>query len=94
MALTFLRSLPIIAVVFMVSPTDESGSKAVNAARAMGFVWEVLISIAIPTTLFALGGRWLDTRWHTSPWFVLIGLVLSFLTAGALVMRKAKNFRL
>ncbi|MDP3794211.1 MAG: AtpZ/AtpI family protein [Candidatus Uhrbacteria bacterium] len=60
--------------------------------RAMGFVWEVLISIAVPTTLFALGGRWLDLRWHTSPLFLGTGLLLSLVVAGALVIHQAKRF--
>jgi ATP synthase protein I len=24
------------------------------------------------------GGRWLDSRWHTRPWFTVIGILLGF----------------
>ena len=63
-----------------------------GAWKATGFVWEILASIAVPTTFFALSGRWLDRRWHTSPLFVVIGLLLSLVVAGLLVIRQAKRF--
>lgn len=59
---------------------------------ALSFVWDVIFSIAIPTTLFALLGRWLDQRWHTSPWMTILGLILALGLAFVLVMRKAKQF--
>jgi len=33
--------------------------------------------------LFALGGYWLDARWGSSPWLLLVGVFLGF--AGGLV---------
>ncbi len=67
--------------------------KAVNAWKATGFVWEVFFLIAVPTVLFALGGRWLDRRWHLTPWFTLLGLLLALAVSGFLVVRKAKAFQ-
>ncbi len=66
-------------------------NKAVGAMAALGFVWEVLIAIAVPTILLALGGRWLDTRWNTAPWFSVIGLFLSLGIVLFLMTRKAKK---
>ena len=63
----------------------------ISQMEALGFVWEVFASIAIPTTLFALAGRALDARWNTSPYVTLAGLALSLALAGVLVLRKAKT---
>lgn len=59
--------------------------------EAMSIVWDVVIAIALPTTLFALGGRWIDNRYHTSPWITILGLAIALLTAYIVVSRKAKN---
>jgi len=60
---------------------------------AIGFVWDVFISIALPTVVFALGGRWLDNRWHTSPWFTLIGLTVSLVAVWFLIRHQAKRLQ-
>lgn len=59
--------------------------------EALELVWDILLGIAIPTTLFALAGRWLDKRYSTSPWFTIIGLALALLVAGVIVTRKGKD---
>lgn len=60
--------------------------------EAVGFVWEVFVSIAAPTVLCALAGRWLDKRYASTPWFMVIFLVLAVAISGLLVYRKAKQF--
>lgn len=70
---------------------NESPKNAVSPAEAMGIVWEILFAIAIPTTLFALLGRWLDARYGTSPLFLAIGLLLALAAAGLVVVRKGKR---
>ena len=64
-----------------------------NTWKALGFVWDVLIAIAIPTVLFALVGRWMDTRWHIAPLFSIIGLVLALAVVVVLMMRKTKQLK-
>jgi F0F1-type ATP synthase assembly protein I len=59
--------------------------------QALAWVWDILLGIAIPTTLFALGGRWLDTHYGTSPWFTILGFILALFVAGTIVMRKGKD---
>lgn len=66
--------------------------KRISQLQALGFVWEVFMAIALPTTLLALGGRWLDRRWNASPWMTIIGFVFAIAISGALVYRKAKQF--
>ncbi len=57
----------------------------------MEFVWEILVVIAVPTTLFALGGRWLDAKWGTSPWMTILGLILALALAAIMVFRRGKK---
>lgn len=66
-------------------------SGTVRAWEAMGFVWDVLVMIAVPTVLFALAGRWLDRTLGVHPLFTILGLVLALILAGLLVYRKAKK---
>ncbi len=44
---------------------------------ALGFAWELGYSIVIPLVLLALGGRLLDKKMGTSPWFLLGGILFS-----------------
>jgi F0F1-type ATP synthase assembly protein I len=36
------------------------------------------LQFAAVVGLFALAGRWLDGRWNTSPWLLLVGVFLGF----------------
>ncbi len=36
------------------------------------------LQFAATVVLFAFAGRWLDERWNTSPWFLLVGVFLGF----------------
>jgi len=51
-------------------------------------VMELGYTIAIPIVLFALGGRFLDKKLDSSPWFLLIGIFISILLTSWLVYRK------
>lgn len=66
--------------------------KRISQLAAVGFVWDIFFSIALPTTVFALAGRWLDTRWNVSPWMTVVCFVFAIAISGALVYRKAKRF--
>lgn len=59
--------------------------------EALSFVWDMVVIIALPTTLLALGGRWLDRKLGATPWFTFLGLVLALGIAYILVSRKAKD---
>lgn len=71
---------------------DSAIPKQVSQLAAVGFVWEIFAAIALPTTLFALAGRWLDARWKISPWMTILGFVLAIALSGWIVYRKAKKF--
>ena len=67
-------------------------TKKINKWQALGFVWDIFFAVAVPTVIFALAGRWLDTRWHVTPLFTVIGLVLALAIIYVLVKRKARRF--
>ncbi len=67
--------------------------KRISQLVAVGFVTDVFISIALPTTLFALGGRALDRRWSTNPWMTIVGFLLAIALSSFLVYRKAIRFQ-
>lgn len=59
--------------------------------QAMSLVWDLLISIAVPTVIFGLGGRYLDFRLGTAPVFMGLGLAISLAVVAIIVTRKAKD---
>ncbi|MCR4278560.1 MAG: AtpZ/AtpI family protein [bacterium] len=59
--------------------------------EALGIVWDLTISIAVPVTFFALGGRWLDNKTGRSPLFTIIGLILALVIIARIVMKKGKK---
>ena len=56
---------------------------------ALALAYELGILIAVPLVLFALGGRLVDRHFGTSPWFLLVGILLSILASSIAVARKA-----
>ncbi len=72
---------------------DSDGrSSTVSGLKALGIVWDVVIAVAVPTTLFALAGRWIDVRYATSPWGTIVGLIFALTVSGLLVYRKATAY--
>ncbi len=65
--------------------------KGYSQWQAMEVVWDIGISIAVPVVLFTLGGRWLDKRYGTSPFFILVGLFLSLAVSTLITVRKGKE---
>jgi len=70
------------------SKKEANGGLNFNAVQ---LAWELGYSIAIPIVLLALAGRWADKQFETSPWFLLIGIVVSIVISSFLVYRKTKN---
>lgn len=54
----------------------------------LGFAWNLGYSIVIPLVLFALGGRFLDKTWGTSPWMLLLGILFSIIITTFIVYSK------
>lgn len=50
-------------------------------------------SIAIPAVLAALLGKWLDTKYHTAPKFLILLLLLALLSTAWMIVKKAKKYQ-
>ena len=69
----------------MTSSPRQAFLKSLNFALELGF------TIIVPLVLFALGGRLLDRKFGTSPWFFLGGTLLSIVLTVLLLIRKIKS---
>ncbi len=48
---------------------------------ALSLAWQLGYSIAVPLVVLALGGRLIDKKFGTSPWFLLTGIFLSLIVS-------------
>lgn len=68
-----------------------SNNQTISTWEAIGFVWQLLLLIALPTTLLALAGRWVDTRYGTTPWATGVGLAIALASALLVAWRVGKR---
>lgn len=54
----------------------------------LSLAWELGYMVTVPLVLFALGGRILDKRMDSSPWMLLLGILLSITITSFLVYKK------
>jgi F0F1-type ATP synthase assembly protein I len=76
---------------FFMDDKPTSVNPKIGQWEAVGFVWELLIIIAVPTVLCALAGRWIDHQYGITPWGTVIGLILAVALSAVLVMKSAKK---
>lgn len=50
-------------------------------------------AIAIPAVAGALLGKWLDTKYQTSPRYLFLMLIIAFSLTAYLIVKKAKEYR-
>jgi ATP synthase protein I len=69
----------------MVNPEqkeDDSGySQYARALRSAGPLFGSGIQLAASVVLMFFIGRWIDGKWNTGPWFMIVGIFFGF-TAG------------
>lgn len=70
---------------------DAGTKRPISRWEAIGFVGELFAVVAIPSTLLALAGRWLDNRYGLTPWASLAGLFLALGVAALFVFRRGKR---
>lgn len=70
-------------------PVPEPSQRSVLWG-SLELAFELGYLIAIPIVLFGLGGRFLDRWLGTSPWLLLIGIVLAVVLSGVGVSRKIR----
>ncbi len=63
-------------------PSADKRDGQAGIAAGFSLAWQLGYMIAIPIVLLALGGKYLDDRFSTSPLFVLLGIVLAVVTTG------------
>ena len=49
--------------------------------------------IVLPIVFFAWFGKYLDARWGTEPFLVIVGFLLAILLSGFSIYHKAKKYR-
>jgi len=62
--------------------------KQENSWSAISLAWELGYTIAVPLVALALGGRFLDKKLGTSPWLLLLGILVSIAVSSWLVYKK------
>lgn len=70
---------------------DEKKPEPPVDFNAWQLAWELGYTIAIPIVALALVGRWMDKQLETSPWLLLVGIVLSIFISSAMVYRKVSK---
>ena len=55
---------------------------------ALALAWELGYTIAIPIVIFAIGGRFLDKKFGSSPILLLLGILLALIISSVGVYRK------
>ena len=59
---------------------------------ALKIVGDFGVNIAAPVIVFALIGQTLDEKYHTRPWFLILGFVVAAILSGLIIYRKAKRY--
>jgi F0F1-type ATP synthase assembly protein I len=67
---------------------EKKFNKNENSWSAVGLAWELGYTIAVPLVVFALLGRYLDKKLGTSPFLLLLGILLSIGLTSWLVYKK------
>ena len=57
----------------------------------LSFAWNLGYSIAVPLVVLALGGRFLDKKFGSSPWFLIAGILISIAISSYIVYKKMKE---
>jgi len=61
-------------------------------AELIAFAFDVGMAVAVPLVVLALGGRYIDKTFGTSPLFLILGLLLSIISTGIIIWKKTKSF--
>ena len=63
-----------------------------TAFSALQFAWELGYLIALPLVGLLLAGKLADSFFHTAPWLMLGGLLLSLVITGFIIWYKVQKF--
>ncbi len=71
----------------MREPRQDSEPPMVVASRWVHQITSIALEMALP----AGAGYWLDRRWGTSPWLVVLGACLGFVISGMSLAQMVKR---
>lgn len=66
----------------------ENDKDKLGYGYAIQLAWELGYAIAVPLVLLALGGRFLDKKLDSSPWFLIAGILISIAISSYIVYKK------
>lgn len=73
-------------------PKDEERAKF-SLIRQAAILSAIPGFLVVPPVVGVLLGRWLDQRFHTAPWLLLVFLLLGFASGVRLIVRTLKTAR-
>jgi F0F1-type ATP synthase assembly protein I len=81
-------------VVIKEQKPEENKEKdgVLSKSDLIAFAFDLGFAIVIPLVIFALGGRFLDKKFETSPLFLIIGLLISIVFTGISIYKKTKKY--
>jgi ATP synthase protein I len=68
---------------------EDKNKERENSWSALSLAWSLGYSIAVPLVALALLGRFLDKKMGTSPWFLLLGILISISVSSYMVYKKS-----
>ena len=77
----------------MADPDDEKEREKYSLMRQAAVLSAIPGFLVVPPVVGVLLGRWLDQRYHTAPWLLLVFLLLGFGSGVRLVMRTLQQVR-
>ena len=72
---------------------DEKEREKYSLMRQAAVLSAIPGFLVVPPVVGVLLGRWLDQRFHTAPWLLLVFLLLGFGSGVRLVMRTLQQVR-
>jgi F0F1-type ATP synthase assembly protein I len=75
---------------------SENQSKKTTDREYYLFAFRIMgdfgVTIAVPVVLFVLIGQYLDGKYNTRPWFMVVGFLMAGLLTAKLIHKKAKRY--
>ncbi|HRY82801.1 MAG TPA: AtpZ/AtpI family protein [Candidatus Moranbacteria bacterium] len=68
---------------------EDKNKSQENSWSALSLAWSLGYSIAVPLVVLALIGRFLDKKMGTSPWMLLLGIIISIAVSSYMVYKKS-----
>lgn len=80
-----------MGVLFMPDSSQKNTDRAhyLLAFRIMG---DFGASIAVPVVVLVLLGQWLDAKYQTQPWLMIVGFILAAASSAKIIYTKSKKY--